>query len=132
MKKIFLTLVVCLVTLSSFAKNENYISDNFNVEKNINKEKVEVILNVTLDGENKEFAFSSNSENYDSKFESYIKMINDEIIKADSDDCTVSVKVRVGWGSNFVEVSVTRKVECSQWIAELRKIKAQIQEELGM
>lgn len=127
MKKIFLTLAVCLVTCSSFAKDVNNVS----IENTINKERIEVTFNVSLDGENNEFVFSSNSEDYDSKFESYVKMIQDEIIKANTDDCTVSVKVRVGIGNNFIEVSVTRKVECSQWLNELKRIKAQIQEELS-
>ncbi|MFY7669798.1 hypothetical protein ACOSP6_01785 [Tenacibaculum sp. MEBiC06402] len=132
MKKIFLTLAVCFATLSSFANNLNNSSRNFSTDKNISTDDIQVVLNVLIDGESKEFIFSSNSEDYSSKFDLYTKMINDKIVNSNIDDCTVSVKVRVGWGSNFVEVAVTRTVDCSQWIQELRKIKEEIQAELGM
>lgn len=131
MKKIILTLLAFTLTLSSFAEISTKIFENKTIYK-IEKEVTEIKFLVTFKDNLNGYILKTNTFEENKEFKNYSNIINKKIVNSNFDECKVSVTVSGGFGSNFISVTVERTVDCKVWLAELKKIKAEIQAELGL
>lgn len=121
MKKIVLLFAIALTTLTSFANtgNEEALKNSIKIELNSQNQENDII----------EFNFDSKEELI--KFDINNALNNLSIDLSKDEECTasISVTVSVGVDSTFVAVTVTAEgIPCSDIVAEIKKLKAQIKD----
>lgn len=121
MKKIVLLFAIALSTLTSFANtvNENALKNSIKIELNSENQENNII----------EFNFDSKDELI--KFDVKEALNNLSVDLVEDEECTasISVTVSVGVDSTYVAVTVTAEgIPCSDIVAEIKKLKAQIED----
>lgn len=127
MKNTLAILFMFFIWTLSFAKESNKI--------NVNNETVTtIIIEINFDETKKRYYHKEEIKNNSSKLDidSFSNIINKEIVKFSFDECTLKVTVRVGvTTANFIEVSLTRKVDCEIWMEELKRLKEEIKKQIS-
>lgn len=124
MKKLFLFIAVASIGISSFA---NTLVTKTNTNEPVNK------ITITLDCE--ALDYNKIELNFDSKDDLMDYDLKTELEKYNlkNIECTasISVTVSVGIDANFVAVTVTAEgIPCSDIVAEIKKLKDQIQDSM--